>query len=280
MKGLASQAAFATQAILAALCLITQGFAEELRGGEQTTLRLPPREDDRPKVAIVIDDLGLDWRRFEAVDALPLPLTLGFLPYGVHAQAMLDSASPRHEPILHLPMEPRRDKSSAGPDMVSPGPPESIRASLTKNLRKLTGYRGINNHTGSRMTANRAGMTVVLKELAAAELYFLDSGTTGRPVAASLAEDTGAIVLQADLFIDGDQGRRGRPHAERQLDLLVHLARKNGSAIGIGHPYPETLAAIAGWAEDKSAAVRFVTVGELAEEQGFETEAEVSALRF
>jgi len=227
---------------------------------------LAPQQDTRPEVAIVIDDLGLDWERFQAVNRLPVPVTLAFLPYGTDAQAMLDTADGRHSTILHMPMEPKRRKHHAGPGMVKAGKPAAIRNAVHAQLNQLSGYRGVNNHTGSAITENKSAMATVLATLQGEGLYFLDSKTTPDSRAAEAGAPFGALVLEADLFLDGDFGRGGRAHVQRQLKLLEATARRNGSAIGIGHPYPTTIAALNDWAAEKRLALHFVTTDELADE--------------
>ncbi len=217
----------------------------------------------RPRIAVVIDDLGLSWNAFERVDALPSPLTLAFLPYGEEAQAMLDAMSPGHEAMLHLPTEPVSRREDAGPDMLRPGDARAIRATLAANLGKLSGYEGVNNHTGSRFTADPAAMTVLLQALEGEGLYFLDSVTTPRPVAARLAGLGGFRVVSRDVFLDADH-RAGEAYVRAQLRLLEAVARRNGEAIAIGHPYAATIEALGPWLVTAPArGFDLVTVGEL-----------------
>ena len=133
---------------------------------------MPPR----PRIAIVIDDMGLSWEAFDAVNDLPSPVTLSFLPYGKDAQKMIETLAPGHDAMLHLPMEPIDNREDAGPDMLTVDESrEELRESLSRNLGLVQGYSGVNNHTGSRFTADRAGMEVVLEELDRRGLFFLDS---------------------------------------------------------------------------------------------------------
>ncbi|MEM1409722.1 MAG: divergent polysaccharide deacetylase family protein [Pseudomonadota bacterium] len=235
--------------------------------GDLQEATLAPVRDTRPKIAIVIDDLGLDWERFQAANRLPVPVSLAFLPYGKDAQAMLDSIDQRHAALLHLPMEPRRRRYHAGPDMVKRGTAEDIRSTLGLNLNKLRGYRGVNNHTGSLITEDPVAMRHVLTELQRRGLYFLDSKTTQRSVSASISTRMVLPVLEGSLFLDGDFGAGGEAHVQRQLGMLLTMAEKKGSAIGIGHPYPSTLRTLQEWTAQKQASVRFLTADQLADDQ-------------
>ena len=200
----------------------------------------------RPRIAVVIDDLGLDRTAFDRVNELPGPLTLAFLPYGEDAQAMLDAARPVHEALLHLPTEPTVRREDAGPDMLRPGPPAAILGALHANLAKLSGYEGVNNHTGSLFTSDPAAMAVLLDALDARGLYFLDSVTTGRPVAARLAAGEGWRVAQRDVFLDDDYAA-GEALVRARLAEAERIARERGQAIVIGHPYKATARALGPW---------------------------------
>lgn len=204
--------------------------------------------EQRPQIAIVVDDLGLDWAVFEAINALPGPVTMGFLPYGRDAQAMLDRLSSAHEAILHLPMEPKAQIEHAGPDMLpASGDAAAIRAALQRNLDRLEGYRGVNNHTGSRFTADAGAMELVLAELHRRELYFLDSVTTPRPASLALSRAHGWRVAARDVFLDPDYPTLTTEVIRGQLAELEYIAKVEGQAIGIAHPYPVTLEVLGPW---------------------------------
>ncbi|MEM1380823.1 MAG: divergent polysaccharide deacetylase family protein [Pseudomonadota bacterium] len=251
---------------LAALSAIL-GVASAQDLGEVPAGLLEAKPDPRPKVAIVIDDVGLDWVRFQSANRLPIPITLAFLPYGKDAQAMLDSADPRHCLLLHMPMEPKRRKHDAGPGMVARGTAQSVRKATLANLEKLNGFSGVSNHTGSALTENRPAMNAVLSTLKASGYFFLDSKTSPRSVASSVGARTGAVVVEASLFLDGDFGSGGQVHVDRQLTKLMAIAERDGVAIGIGHPYPATLSAVSAWSVAHAETLRFVTIDELAAEK-------------
>jgi polysaccharide deacetylase 2 family uncharacterized protein YibQ len=234
--------------------------------GEAHSLKLAPKPDPRPRIALVIDDLGLDRTKFDQVNAWSDPVTIGLLPYGADAQAMADAVAARHEIILHLPMEPKRRLPDAGPDMVRRGAPAAVTRSLLTNLSKLKGYRGLNNHTGSAVTEDKAAMSVVLRELAARDLYFLDSRTSLRSVAAEAGRAAGAVVLESDFFLDGGPAPATEEQVRQHLALLKTRAEERGYAIAIGHPYPLTMRIVEDWMAAHRDEVRFVPLGHLAGE--------------
>ncbi len=218
----------------------------------------------RPRIAIVIDDLGLDWGAFRQAEALPPPVTLSFLPYGEEAQAMLETVGQGHEIMLHLPMQPTIREEDAGPDMLRTGQgAAALSAALAKNLEKLRGYEGVNNHTGSLFTADAEAMRVVLEALDRRGLYFLDSITTPRPVALDLAEEAGWRVIERDVFLDTDR-KAGAPYVKKQLAQAEKIATVHGAAVVIGHPYEATLDTLGPWLVTAQArGFEIVTVSDL-----------------
>ncbi|MEM9423050.1 MAG: divergent polysaccharide deacetylase family protein, partial [Pseudomonadota bacterium] len=109
------------------------------------------------------------------------------------------------------------------------------------------GYKGVNNHTGSRFTADKASMRVVLEELDRRGYFFLDSLTTGRPVAAKLAKQDDWRVIERDIFLDADYPNVSAASVKAQLSALERVAKRDGHAIAIGHPYDATLETLGPW---------------------------------
>src|SRR5262249_30268306 len=144
---------------------------------------------------------------------------------------------------LHTPMEPMDRALNAGPNVLQTElPPAEIKRRLDWALSRLTGYVGINNHMGSRFTSNAPGMTIVLDELKARGLAFLDSKTTPRSVAGRLAGEIGVAHIDRDVFIDNDETVEA---VLRQLAETERVAAKRGYALAIGHPHATTIEALA-----------------------------------
>lgn len=204
---------------------------------------------DRPAVAIVIDDLGLDRRRTQRAIDLPGPLTLAFLPYATALPEQTGLARRAgHELLVHLPMEPISPAFDPGPGVLRTG--VSTAENLNRLVRALAtfdGYVGINNHMGSRLTADRNALMPVLTVLHRRGLLFLDSRTSEASVGADLAAQLGLPGTTRDVFLDDDP----QPQAVRAaLQRTATIARRQGLAVAIGHPYDSTLALLAEWLAD------------------------------
>lgn len=201
-----------------------------------------------PKIAIVIDDAGLDLKAMRRMAQNNIaPLTIAFLPYAENLQSQVDAMRQAgHEIIVHMPMEPQSAKENPGPNAILTGlPDEELLRRVRWNLDRLDGYVGVNNHMGSRMTADPRGMALVMSEMRARGLMFLDSRTTAHSVAAQAAEQYGVPNLRRDIFLDNDT------RADKILEQLrqtEEMARKHGHAIAIGHAHIPTVEVLEQWA--------------------------------
>ena len=201
------------------------------------------------RLALVIDDMGQDMDMAEALADLDQPPTFAVLPGTPHsAEVARLAAGHGIELLLHLPMEPR------GYPAVNPGPgalfttmdAAELKRVLADDLGQVPGAVGVNNHMGSRLTQDQAAMDVILAQLAARGLFFLDSLTTPGSAAASAARKSGTVLHKRDVFLDNV---RDTETIMRQLAKAERMALSHGQAVAIGHPYPETLAAIRRWQE-------------------------------
>ncbi|MBC8338984.1 MAG: divergent polysaccharide deacetylase family protein [Rhodospirillales bacterium] len=214
--------------------------------GRKPRLKMSPEK--RPKIAIVLDDLGIDKSRTARAIKLKGPLTMSFLTYASGLAKQTKAARDAgHELWMHIPMEPGSPDIDPGPNVLLTGlPEEELLTSIRWNLDQFSGYAGINNHMGSRFTADLAGLRVVMGELKKRDLKFLDSITSGRTVARKAAREAGVPFLGRNIFIDHlDE----TAEIEKRLAEVERLAMKSGFAVAIGHPREKTLRTIGPWLE-------------------------------
>nr|WP_271409627.1 divergent polysaccharide deacetylase family protein [Pseudomonas sp. Q1-7] len=186
-------------------------------------------------LALVIDDLGQTPLRDRRVLALPGPVALSILPDAPHSRELAEAAHAAGKTVmLHLPMDP-----ATGPYAWHPGLPASeLEKRLDAALRRVPHARGLNNHMGSRMTAQRPAMGWLMQWLQQEHRFFIDSRTSAATVAAAEAQKAGLASLSRDIFLDDDQSPAA---VAAQFQAALALARKQGSALMIGHPHPATL---------------------------------------
>ncbi len=207
---------------------------------------LPVKLTDKPKIVIVIDDLGLDRRRSQRTAELPGPLTMSFMAYAEGLQKQAAAARKAgHELMLHVPMEPGSASINPGPNVLLSGmAKDELMKNVEWNLEQMSGYVGINNHMGSRFTADAESMKIVVAELKKRGYLFLDSVTSGRSVAHETARDGGIPFAVRNVFLDHDDDLA---EIRTQLRHTEQIARKTGLAIAIGHPRDRTIEALKEW---------------------------------
>jgi len=201
--------------------------------------------DHRPALAVVIDDLGMNRRAAAALNRLPAPLTLAFLPYATKLDEQAQAArAAGHELLVHVPMEPR-GREWPGPNaLTSELTPDQLVAQLGSQLDSFRGFVGINNHMGSLLTADPERMAIVMAELRRRGLLFLDSRTTPQSVAGRQAARMGVPYAERDVFIDNQLDLEA---VLAQLARAERIAAQHGHAVVIGHPHEVTIEALEIW---------------------------------
>ncbi|MDJ0883743.1 MAG: divergent polysaccharide deacetylase family protein [Desulfobacterales bacterium] len=194
-----------------------------------------------PRVAIIIDDIGYDRQLLRQFLDLDIPLTFSVLPQSPFIQSAVREIRTRnHEIMLHQPMEPVEYPQ------VNPGPgallatmsPDELIAQLNRNLDALPGVKGINNHMGSRLTAESTRMYQVFSVLKERQLYFVDSRSTVATVCRPSARMFQVPFAERDIFLDHFQEAG---FVRKQFKELLREADRHGQAVAIGHPYPVTI---------------------------------------
>lgn len=209
---------------------------------DATSVERPPGPTTRARLALVIDDLGRDLAEVERLLALDLPLSYAVLPFEPRSEEVaLRLREAGAEVLVHLPMEGHGD--------VDPGPgavlgrlsPRRIGALTGRAIDAVPGATGLNNHMGSRVTADEAAMSAILEVVARRGLFFLDSRTTAETRAFEWARERGIAAARRDVFLDDDPA----PEAvAAQFAAWLDAARANGAAVAIGHPREATLAVL------------------------------------
>lgn len=197
-----------------------------------------------PKLAIIIDDIGFNENYIDLIN-ISVPLTLAVIPHTEYAvTAALAGREAGVEIMMHLPMEPK-----GYPD-ADPGrwalfrnmQREEIIKNLDANFARLSDVKGVNNHMGSSFTEYGEGMKVVLEEIKKRGLFFVDSRTSYRSKAYSIARDMGVKSAERSIFLDNVQTKSA---ISKQIAKAVKAAKEKGKAIAIGHPSKATISTLA-----------------------------------
>ena len=204
-------------------------------------LLLPLVAGASPRVALIVDDVGYNLALGQRALELHGDVTIAVIPLTPHGPRLAREADERDlEVIIHLPMVGGFAEPVLDPGGIHDGmSPTEIAGVIRDAFERIPQARGLNNHMGSRFTANPDAMHWVMHELAAQNAFFVDSLTTPESVGHEMARRHGLPVTTRDVFLDNE---RGKLDINEQFNKLIRIARHRGYAVGIGHPYPETLA--------------------------------------
>lgn len=198
-----------------------------------------PQAPGRPRLAIVIDDLGNDRAQADSLFRIAYPLTISVLPHEMNSGEIAEEAHRRgYQVMLHLPLASNAgDKDEAielHPGMAS----AAVEKTFAAMLDTVPYAAGVNNHEGSLGTADQKLMDELMPLLHQRNLFFIDSRTTAATVAETAAHAAGVAAARRNVFLDDEQSVAA---IHKQFVLAIRDARQKGSALAIGHPHPETL---------------------------------------
>jgi uncharacterized protein len=207
------------------------------------------RTDRRPRIAIVIVGLGLavpDTRA--AIERLPASMTLAFNPYAADLPDWLQRArGAQHEVVLTVPMEPvDYPREDPGPQtLLTALTPRQNLDRLEWTMGRAAGYVGLTNLMGSRFLAAATELRPILEVIKGRGLLFLETRAANQTAVAVLAQELALPEAVSDRDLDGTLSPAG---IDQALAELEPIARRKGSAIGTGSPYPLTIDRLAAWA--------------------------------
>lgn len=207
---------------------------------------IKPIIEGKPKIAIVIDDVGMNLKQSRAAIALDPNITLAFLPYAEQVKELSAQALENgNEIIIHAPMEAMNSDIDLGSLALKADMSLSdFNAEFQKISQSFEGYVGVNNHMGSRLTQDKQAMSQLMRLLKAKDLYFLDSKTISTSVAAEMAAFYGVPFAVRDVFLDHEDSTE---FVTKALAKVEGVARRSGSAIAIGHPKANTMEGLQAW---------------------------------
>ena len=227
---------------------------------------VPPVEK-KGKIAIIIDDMGIDVANSYALMDMKGPFTLSFLPYAEKLNSQTEFAQKNHHALMiHMPMEAMNGAMMDTPGLLKVSTTSDLFGEqLDSNLGKMKGYTGLNNHMGSLLTQDEDKMTLLMQKLKASGDYFVDSRTINTSVAADVAEREGVPYLVRDVFLDHNPSLEA---VHQSLQHVEKVAENKGIAIAIGHPKTNTVQAIREWLPTlKDKGFELVTIDQLIEEK-------------
>ncbi len=231
--------------------------------------RKVPSLGNMPRLAVIVSGLGLSADATKRAIDLPKEVSLSFTPYGPRLETDVVAARQAgHEVFLDLPMEPiSYPADDPGPHtlLTSLNPSDNI-ARLDWLLGRFKAYVGVISHMGSLFTASPDPLKPILHELKDRGLMFVDSRSTSKSVAATLARKMNLPHASNDRFIDHDPTGRA---IDQSLAAAEGQARARGVALVVARPFPVTLERMAEWLPMlESRGIEIVPVTAIANKQG------------
>ncbi len=198
--------------------------------------------EPKPKVALIMDDMGYSLDSIYDILSIQKPITVAILPYSPLSE---ETARLAHqsgfEILLHLPLESLNNEgeNSNTPGLIHSGMSfQEVIEVLDNNLAQVPYINGVNNHMGSKITPDDSMMYTILQRLKERNLFFIDSRTTSDTVAYELARRLDIPSAERHVFLDVELDEDS---IKEKLIELFTLAQRNGTAVGICHPLPETI---------------------------------------
>jgi polysaccharide deacetylase 2 family uncharacterized protein YibQ len=186
------------------------------------------------RVAILFDDAGGSLEHLQAILDLGRPVTVTVLPgLRFSREVALRAEDAGLEVLLHLPLEPEDTRNALGPGGITTGMNDTeIAQGVAADLDQVPGASGVNNHEGSRATADERVMRAVLEVVKARGLFFVDSVTSPKSIAARLAKEMQIPTASRAVFLDNENQADA---IRTQLRQTITLALQRKQVVAIGH---------------------------------------------
>ena len=213
---------------------------KEIDKKEKINLPIKKQDTGLPKLAVIIDDVTTSGQ-IKRIQDIGYIVNMAFLPPTKHHRNSAKVTNNLNDYMIHLPLEASSHKFEEVDTLYIGHSIEKIDNKI-KTLKSLYPKATfINNHTGSKYTSNEVAMDKLLKVLKKYNYTFIDSKTTANSVVLKSAKKYGMRVLTRNIFLDN---KKDKKYIQKQLKRAVAIAKRNGSAIAIGHPYSITFSTL------------------------------------
>lgn len=194
-------------------------------------------QDSKPKIVIIIDDV-LNIKQLNDIKSIDLKITPSIFPN--NNNDMINAVNNLDFFMIHLPLEAKRYTDEL--DTIKIGDSiDRMREKIQSIKSSMPNVKYINNHTGSKFTANKESVETLLSVLDDNKIKFVDSRTTPDTKLNEIAKEQNRLILHRDIFIDNNLDANA---LNKQIKEGIKIAKKRGYAILIAHPHKETLQAL------------------------------------
>lgn len=195
----------------------------------------------KAKLAIIIDDVSFS-HDVRNIHSLNMPLTMAFLPPSDRHPHSAALAAKEPFYMVHLPLEASGYYKEEPGTLKTDDSLSQINNRIEEIIKLFPHVRYINNHTGSKFTADEQATNKLINVLIRKQIVFVDSRTTAKTKVPKLMEHYNRPYIARDVFLDH---KNDIDYIKNQIKIAVKTAKKHGTAIAIGHPHKNTLRALA-----------------------------------
>ncbi len=193
-----------------------------------------------PKLVIIIDDIAFQYQ-IDMFKKLNLHITLSMFPSDSNHPMTNKYAKNEKVPMVHLPLQAVSFSDEEIDTLHVTDSDSQIAERVAEIAQQFPNAKYINNHTGSKFTADRRSMYALLSAMKKYNIQFVDSVTSSRTVVRKISSELGLKYIRRDVFLDNELNVGS---VTKQLKTAINIAKKNGFAIAIGHPHKVTVQAI------------------------------------
>ena len=193
-----------------------------------------------PKLAIIMDDISTNAQASE-LKKLSIKVTPSIFPPEKQHPKTAELAKEFSVYMVHLPLQALNYTNEKANTLRTGDSKEKISQRIKDIKNDFKGVKYINNHTGSGFTSDFKSTLALLAELKNSEIYFIDSLTTNKSTVLDASKKLGLKYAYRDVFLDNEQNVS---KILKMINNAVAVAKKDGVAIAICHPYKSTFEAL------------------------------------
>ena len=193
-----------------------------------------------PKLAIIMDDISTN-AQVRELKKLSIKVTPSIFPPEKEHPKSAELAKEFSVYMVHLPLQALNYTNEKANTLRTGDSKEKISQRIKDIKNDFKGVKYINNHTGSGFTSDFKSTLALLDELKNSEIYFIDSLTTNKSTVLDASKKLGLKYAYRDVFLDNEQNVS---KILKMINNAVAVAKKDGVAIAICHPYKSTFEAL------------------------------------
>ena len=193
-----------------------------------------------PKLAIIMDDISTNAQASE-LKKLSIKVTPSIFPPEKQHPKSAELAKEFSVYMVHLPLQALNYTNEKANTLRTGDSKEKISQRIKDIKKDFKDVKYINNHTGSGFTSDFKSTLALLDELKNSEIYFIDSLTTNKSTVLDASKKLGLKYAYRDVFLDNEQNVS---KILKMINNAVAVAKKDGVAIAICHPYKSTFEAL------------------------------------